>query len=167
MSTSQHGGGERPRPYSRERAVYVISVAADLAGVHPQTLRIYERKGLLSPQRTAGNTRRYSERDVEQLRQIQRLTQDEGVNLAGVRIIMDMQHRMEEMQSRLQEMQDQLERTRLRLAEEAARLAGDFEQDSEMRHGYRRPHWGVLARLDDVRSIYGPNRAGPTMGKKG
>ena len=79
-----------------ERAVYVISVAADLAGVHPQTLRIYERKGLLSPQRTAGNTRRYSERDVEQLRQIQRLTQDEGVNLAGVRIIMDMQRRLDD-----------------------------------------------------------------------
>src|SRR5258707_3152803 len=77
-----------------ERAVYVISVAADLAGVHPQTLRIYERKGLLSPQRTAGNTRRYSERDVEQLRQIQRLTQDEGVNLARGRIIMDMQRRL-------------------------------------------------------------------------
>src|SRR6266498_1786178 len=79
--------------YSEERAVYVISVAADLAGVHPQTLRIYERKGLLSPQRTSGNTRRYSERDVEQLRRIQRLTQDEGVNLAGVRLIMELQRR--------------------------------------------------------------------------
>ncbi len=85
-----------------ERALYVISVAADLAGVHPQTLRIYERKGLLSPQRTAGNTRRYSERDVERLRQIQRLTQDEGVNLAGVRIIMEMQRRLDEAQAQLE-----------------------------------------------------------------
>jgi len=122
--------------------VYVISVAADLAGVHPQTLRIYERKGLLSPQRTPGNTRRYSERDVEQLRQIQRLTQDEGVNLAGVRIIMDMQRRLDEAQA-------QLDRARRRVA--------DAERQTE-RTTARRPHWGVLARLDDVRQIYGQGR---------
>ena len=126
-----------------ERAVYVISVAADLAGVHPQTLRIYERKGLLSPQRTAGNTRRYSERDVERLRQIQRLTQDEGVNLAGVRIIMEMQRRLDEAQA-------QLDRARRRMAE----VQGQAERQQADR-APRRPHWGVLARLDDVRQIYG------------
>ena len=123
-----------------ERAVYVISVAADLAGVHPQTLRIYERKGLLSPQRTAGNTRRYSERDVERLRQIQRLTQDEGVNLAGVRIIMEMQRRLDEAQAQL---------------DRARRLMAEAERQQADRTSPRRPHWGVLARLDDVRQIYG------------
>ena len=66
-----------------ERAVYVISVAAELAGVHPQTLRIYERKGLLQPKRTSGNTRRYSQRDIEQLLRIHDLTQVAGINLAG------------------------------------------------------------------------------------
>lgn len=138
-----------------ERAVYVISVAADLAGVHPQTLRIYERKGLLSPQRTAGNTRRYSERDVEQLRQIQRLTQDEGVNLAGVRIIMDMQRRLDEAQA-------QLERARRRTAE-AERQAEGQQAD---RSGPRRTDWGVLARLDDVRQIYSyPGAKGPLGGQ--
>ena len=71
------------------QAIYVISVAAELAGVHPQTLRVYERKGLLQPQRTAGNTRRYSDRDIEVLRRIQELTQ-EGVNLAGVMRIMEL-----------------------------------------------------------------------------
>lgn len=147
MGTRQPTPSERRRSYSQERAVYVISVAADLAGMHPQTLRIYERKGLLCPERTAGNTRRYSDRDVEQLRQIQRLTQDEGVNLAGVRIIMEMQRRMEEMQ-------DQLERTRRRLAETARRP--DPQPSAWAGH----PHWGVLARLDDVANIYGPNRAG-------
>src|SRR5207244_2439686 len=106
---SQQRGRQAQSTYE-ERALYVISVAADLAGVHPQTLRIYERKGLLSPQRTAGNTRRYSERDVERLRQIQRLTQDEGVNLAGVRIIMEMQRRLDEAQA-------QLDRARRRMAE--------------------------------------------------
>ena len=75
---------------SEDRAVYIISVAAELAGVHPQTLRIYERKGLLHPQRTAGNTRRYSEQDIERLRSIQELTQL-GVNLAGVKRIMELE----------------------------------------------------------------------------
>jgi len=73
------------------RAVYIISVAAELAGVHPQTLRIYERKGLIEPQRTSGNTRRYSEADIARLRLIQELTQLEGVNLAGVKRILALQ----------------------------------------------------------------------------
>jgi MerR family transcriptional regulator, heat shock protein HspR len=70
-----------------ERALYVISVAAELAGVHPQTLRIYERKGLLSPARTSGRSRRYSERDIAMLRRIQELTND-GVSLAGVQRVL-------------------------------------------------------------------------------
>jgi MerR family transcriptional regulator/heat shock protein HspR len=88
-----------------DRAVYIISVAAELSGVHPQTLRIYERKGLLSPARTSGNTRRYSERDIERLRAIQRLTQEEGLNLAGARMVMDLREQ-------LQRTRQQLERTR-------------------------------------------------------
>jgi MerR family transcriptional regulator, heat shock protein HspR len=71
----------------RTRAVYVISVAAELAGVHPQTLRIYERKGLVDPARTAGGSRRYSENDIELLRRIQELT-NEGLNLAGVQRVL-------------------------------------------------------------------------------
>jgi MerR family transcriptional regulator, heat shock protein HspR len=74
----------------RSRAVYVISVAAELAGVHPQTLRIYERKGLLDPARTAGGNRRYSEVDLERLRRIAELT-EEGLNLAGVRRVLDLE----------------------------------------------------------------------------
>jgi MerR family transcriptional regulator/heat shock protein HspR len=95
-----------------ERAVYVISVAAELAGVHPQTLRIYERKGLLRPQRTQGNTRRYSDADVELLRSIQTLTQGEGINLAGVKRIMEMRAQMEELRQRVEELQEQLTRRR-------------------------------------------------------
>jgi MerR family transcriptional regulator/heat shock protein HspR len=90
------------------QAIYVISVAAELAGVHPQTLRVYERKGLLSPARTAGNTRRYSPRDIERLRKIQELTQ-EGVNLAGVMTILELEERLqrteEELRSALEEQQ--------------------------------------------------------------
>jgi MerR family transcriptional regulator, heat shock protein HspR len=75
------------------QAIYIISVAAELAGVHPQTLRVYERKGLLQPQRTQGNTRRYSERDIDRLRRIQELTR-EGINLAGVIRIMDLENQV-------------------------------------------------------------------------
>jgi MerR family transcriptional regulator/heat shock protein HspR len=82
------------RPSDQEQPIYVISVAAELAGVHPQTLRIYERKGLVSPKRTSGNTRRYSERDIDHLRKIQQLTQ-EGVNLAGVVKIIGLERELE------------------------------------------------------------------------
>ena len=94
-----------------ERAVYIISVAAELAGVHPQTLRIYERKGLVHPHRTSGNTRRYSQHDIERLRAIQALT-DEGVNLAGVKRIIDLEEEIETLHRQVAELRAQLERRR-------------------------------------------------------
>lgn len=93
-------------------AVYIISVAAELAGVHPQTLRTYERKGLIDPERTAGGTRRYSERDVNRVRLIQQLTQGEGVNLAGVLRILDLQDRLELAERRLARAQAAAEQVR-------------------------------------------------------
>jgi MerR family transcriptional regulator/heat shock protein HspR len=78
----------------RDRALYVISVAAELAGVHPQTLRIYERKGLVEPQRTVGRSRRYSDRDIHRLQRIQELT-NEGVSLAGVKRIIALEEELE------------------------------------------------------------------------
>jgi DNA-binding transcriptional MerR regulator len=93
---------------SHDHAVYIISVAAELAGMHPQTLRIYERKGLLSPKRTAGKARRYSERDIERLRLIQELTQDVGVNLAGVKLIMELQRQVDELQRRAEALEREL-----------------------------------------------------------
>ena len=94
--------------HDEERAVYIISVAAELAGVHPQTLRIYERKGLLAPKRTSGNTRRYSERDIQLLRQIQDLTQESGVNLAGVKVIIELQAQLDALRTRTDALQEQL-----------------------------------------------------------
>lgn len=82
--------------------IYVISIAAELAGVHPQTLRVYERKGLLAPKRTSGNSRRYSERDIEVLRRIQELT-NEGLNLAGVMKVMELEQDMDRLARRLDE----------------------------------------------------------------
>jgi MerR family transcriptional regulator/heat shock protein HspR len=93
---------------------FLISVAAELAGMHAQTLRTYDRLGLVSPERSTGGGRRYSARDVELLREIQRLSQDEGVNLAGIKRIIDLTNQVEALRSRLAEMADELSRSRPR-----------------------------------------------------
>jgi MerR family transcriptional regulator/heat shock protein HspR len=87
------------------RAVYVISVAAELAGVHPQTLRIYERKGLVLPARTGGGSRRYSDADIAQLQRIQRLT-DEGLNLAGVKRVIELEAEVARLRQELVELEE-------------------------------------------------------------
>lgn len=99
---------------SNDRAVYIISVAAELAGVHPQTLRFYERKGLVQPARSSGNTRRYSERDIARLRTIQSLTQDQGVNLAGAKMVMELQRELENMKAKIVRMQREKDLARRR-----------------------------------------------------
>lgn len=88
----------------QKRALYMISVVADMFNIHPQTLRAYEREGLLRPTRTDGNTRLYSEEDLERIELILRLTKEMGVNLAGVEVILNMRERMEEMQQRMNDM---------------------------------------------------------------
>ena len=91
-----------------DRPRYMISVAADIVGMHPQTLRIYESKGLIRPKRTAGNTRLYSEADIERLRLIQQLTNDLGLNLAGVEQVMQLQDEVERMRRRLDRMEREM-----------------------------------------------------------
>src|SRR4051794_25786831 len=86
-------------------AVFVISVAAELAGVHPQTLRIYERKGLLDPARTGGGSRRYSEVDIDRLRRIQELT-TEGLNLAGVKMVLELEEELDRLRDRMAQLQE-------------------------------------------------------------
>ena len=88
-----------------DRPRYMISVAADLVGMHPQTLRIYESKGLVRPKRTAGNTRLYSERDLERLRLIQRLTTELGLNLAGVEQVLAYEDELERLRARVARME--------------------------------------------------------------
>jgi MerR family transcriptional regulator/heat shock protein HspR len=104
-------------------AVYVISVAAELAGVHPQTLRVYERKGLLQPQRTSGNTRRYSAEDIARLRRIQELTQEEGVNLAGARMILRLEEQLDRMRTQLSRMAERVQELEADVAREMRRMA--------------------------------------------
>ena len=91
-----------------DRPRYMISVAADLVGMHPQTLRIYEQKGLVRPNRTAGNTRLYSDADVERLQLIQRLTTDLGLNLAGVELVLRLEDELKKAHRRIERLQQQL-----------------------------------------------------------
>jgi len=93
-----------------DRPRYMISVAAELVGMHPQTLRIYEAKGLVTPRRTAGNTRLYSDADVERLRLIQRLTTELGLNLAGVERVIAMEDELHRMRRRLERMEQEMRR---------------------------------------------------------
>ncbi|GAC1409297.1 MAG: hypothetical protein NVSMB57_01790 [Actinomycetota bacterium] len=130
----------------RDRALYVISVAAELAGVHPQTLRMYERKGLVAPQRTAGNNRRYSSRDIERIRLIQSLTQERGMNLAAVEIVMKLQRELEATRGRLERLEREVESTRAALDDQARRvstaemvLLRDIQQ--VMDQGFMNPHF--------------------------
>ena len=118
--------GPNDRKCSR---TFLISVAAELAGMHAQTLRTYDRLGLVSPQRSSGGGRRYSQHDVDLLREVQRLSQDEGVNLAGIKRIIELTNQVEALQSRLAEMADELERV--------ARQAASRRRGRAEEHGCR------------------------------
>jgi MerR family transcriptional regulator, heat shock protein HspR len=112
-----------------DRPIYMISVAADLVGMHPQTLRIYEQKGLVRPKRTPGNTRLYSERDLERLRLIQRLTNELRLNLAGVETVLRMQDEMDRLRR-------QIERLERQLRDEVARVHKSYKRELVL---YREP----------------------------
>jgi len=104
-----------------ERGVFMISVAAELAEMHPQTLRMYEARGLITPKRSPKNTRLYSQADVERLRRIQQMTNDEGLNLAGVETVLELERRLERMRS-------EMARMRKRAAEMESRMTKELER---------------------------------------
>ena len=99
---------------------FLISVAAELAGMHAQTLRTYDRLGLVSPERSSGGGRRYSQHDVDLLREVQRLSQDEGVNLAGIKRIIELTNQVEALKSRMRELAQELEELRGRQRRDVA-----------------------------------------------
>ena len=127
----------------QERGVYMISVAAELADMHPQTLRMYEAKGLISPQRSPKNTRLYSQRDVERLRRIQRMTSEEGLNLAGVETVLSLEERLNEMRS-------ELERLRARTRELESQMSEEIERAQRSLRGELVPYgaYDVLGPAD-------------------
>lgn len=107
MSAEERTAG-LPQRINTDAPIFVISVAAQLAGMHPQTLRTYDRMGIVSPRRTPGRGRRYSPRDVLKLRMVQRLSQDEGVNLEGIKRILALQEEMEDLRRQVSELGERL-----------------------------------------------------------
>ncbi len=95
--------------HDRHEPVYMISIVAQLTGMHPQTIRLYEQQGLVTPRRVNNKNRVYSEADIERLRQIRRFTQEMGVNLAGVEVILDLLKKMEEMQEQMDRMREEMQ----------------------------------------------------------
>src|SRR5918994_4725781 len=114
--------GAGPGGVDRRRGVFMISVAAELAEMHPQTLRMYEARGLITPKRSPKNTRLYSQADVERLRRIQQMTNDEGLNLAGVEMVLEMEATVERMRSELARMRKRASEMERRLSTEMERL---------------------------------------------
>jgi MerR family transcriptional regulator, heat shock protein HspR len=142
--------------------VYVISVAADLADLHPQTLRAYEREGLLTPARTEGGTRRYSRRDVDRLRFIRTLTQDEGLNIAGVRVVLEMGEKLEAARHRIRELEEMVrvlaERIEQRPAGDGVEIVKSAPAHVEAHPHLRRRTGQRSARVTDARTVP-PRRA--------
>jgi MerR family transcriptional regulator, heat shock protein HspR len=110
------------------RALYVISVAAELAGMHPQTLRIYERRGLIEPARTSGRSRRYSERDIELLRRIQELSND-GVSLVGVQRILELEEELSGAQRRIADLEARVESLRQEMERRVESVHKEYRRD--------------------------------------
>ncbi|HEX8067787.1 MAG TPA: helix-turn-helix transcriptional regulator [Thermoleophilaceae bacterium] len=113
----------------RDRGVYMISVAAELAGMHPQTLRIYETRGLITPRRSRGNTRLYSQEDVERLQRIQELTSELGMNLAGVEKVFELEGELNRMKDRMRRLEREAERMRKDLEAEVERVRKSFRAE--------------------------------------
>jgi MerR family transcriptional regulator/heat shock protein HspR len=135
------------------RGVFMISVAAELAQMHPQTLRVYEARGLIEPQRSPKGTRLYSEEDVERLRRIQEMTADLGLNLAGVERVLELEAKVEEMNARIEDLETQKVHAQVRLAEELEEVRRSFR--AELAVPYR---GGALVRAADVRRPFRSER---------
>jgi MerR family transcriptional regulator, heat shock protein HspR len=118
-----------PPGASMDSPVFVISVAAELAGLHAQTLRSYDRLGLVRPGRAPGGGRRYSPRDIALLREVQRLSQDEGVNLAGIKRIIELEQVVDELRSRLEELEQELAAARAAAEQAAAAVHASYRRD--------------------------------------
>jgi MerR family transcriptional regulator/heat shock protein HspR len=137
--------GEESEPIAQTRGVFMISVAADLAAMHPQTLRMYEARGLIAPQRSPKNTRLYSQADVERLRRIQRLTSEEGLNLAGVEAVLRMEETVAGMRA-------EMDRMRRRADELEKRMVSELER-AKQTLGVEIVPYGAYESEIDVRKI--------------
>ena len=143
---------ERP---DRDRGVYMISVAAELAGMHPQTLRIYESRGLIQPKRSPKNTRLYSQEDVDRLRRIQELTGELGMNLAGVERVFELEEEIQRMRRRMRNLERHAQRVQEELHKELERVRRSFKYELVP---YEPPSRALMPRGDGERGVRIPIR---------
>ena len=142
----------------RDRGVYMISVAAELAGMHPQTLRIYETRGLITPKRSPKNTRLYSQEDVDRLRRIQELTSELGMNLAGVERVFELEEQIERMQRRMSNLERHARRVQDELQKEVERVRRSLKFELVP---YEPPSQALMPRGQRERSVRIPIRRQP------
>jgi MerR family transcriptional regulator, heat shock protein HspR len=142
----------------RDRGVYMISVAAELAGMHPQTLRIYETRGLITPKRSPKNTRLYSQEDVDRLRRIQELTSELGMNLAGVERVFELEEQIERMQRRMRNLERHAHRVQEELQKEVERVRRSLKFELVP---YESPSQALMPRGQRERSVRIPIRRQP------
>ncbi len=163
MSAPNDGGAGRPtrrRPtvtrieVETDRGVFMISVAAQLANMHPQTLRMYEARGLIEPKRSPKGTRLYSQDDVERLRRIQGMTAELGLNLAGVERVLDLEREIDQMHTRMERLEVEALQAQVKMAEELERVRRSFRAELVPSSGAKLE----LVRAADVRSPFPPLR---------
>jgi MerR family transcriptional regulator/heat shock protein HspR len=142
----------------RDRGVYMISVAAELAGMHPQTLRIYETRGLITPKRSPKNTRLYSQDDVERLRRIQELTNELGMNLAGVERVFELEEQIDRMQRRMRNLERHAKRVQDELQKEIERVRRSLKYELVP---YEPPSQALMPRAARERGVRIPIRRQP------
>ena len=142
----------------RDRGVYMISVAAELAGMHPQTLRIYETRGLITPKRSPKNTRLYSQDDVERLRRIQELTNELGMNLAGVERVFELEEQIDRMQRRMRNLERHAKRVQDELHKEIERVRRSLKYELVP---YEPPSQALMPRAARERGVRIPIRRQP------
>ncbi len=142
----------------RDRGVYMISVAAELAGMHPQTLRIYETRGLITPKRSPKNTRLYSQEDVERLQRIQELTSELGMNLAGVERVFELEDQIERLQRRMRNLERHAQRVQDELQNELERVRRSLKYELVP---YEPPSQALMPRDARARGVRIPIRREP------
>ncbi len=142
----------------RDRGVYMISVAAELAGMHPQTLRIYESRGLITPKRSPKNTRLYSQEDVERLRRIQELTTELGMNLAGVERVFELEEQIERMRRKMRNLERHAEQVKSELNKELERVRRSLKYELVP---YEQPSQALMPRAARARSVRAAIRRQP------
>jgi MerR family transcriptional regulator/heat shock protein HspR len=154
MNTPRPNGSVTRVQVETSRGVFMISVAAELANMHPQTLRTYEARGLIEPKRSPKGTRLYSQEDVEQLRRIQELTADLGLNLAGVERVLTLEAEVNDMHARIEELEVQALRAQVQLAERLEEVRRSFRAELVRYRDPTRPGTDIV-RAADVRSAFG------------